>query len=71
MSHFFTVVHMVWIRRETEEAELFLSTVLHGRLGSHEEKGKEMSAGDEDIRQLKEDVYEEEEGRDTRARPKK
>jgi hypothetical protein len=47
MSHFFTVVHMVWIRRETR---------------------KEMSAGDEDIRQLKDDAYSEEEGRDTKGK---
>jgi hypothetical protein len=48
---------------ETQEAELVLSTILHGRLGAHEEKRKEgQGAGDEDVRQLKEDAYAEEEG---------
>ena len=63
-----TTQNWTWYRRETEEVELVLSTVLHGRLGSHEEKRKEMSAGDEDIRQLKEDAYSEEEGRDTKGK---
>jgi hypothetical protein len=43
---------------QTVEAELVLSTALHGRLGSHEETRKEgRRAGDGEIRQLKEGAY--------------